>query len=67
MALATVDGADAVLFGAAGWPDIRDGNGVEIVPQIDLQERFHLFAGLRPVRLFAGVPGPLVGGPWTWW
>ena len=61
-ALAAVDGADATLFGAAGWPDIRDGNGVEIAPQIDLRERFQLFAGLRPVRLFAGVPGPLARG-----
>ena len=61
-ALAAVAGADATLFGAAGWPDIRDGNGVVIAPQIDLRERFQLFAGLRPVRLFAGVPGPLVGG-----
>lgn len=60
--LEAVDRADAVLFGAAGWPDIRDRNGVEIAPQIDLRERFQLFAGLRPVRLFPGVPGPLARG-----
>ena len=61
-ALEAVEGADAVLFGAAGWPSIRDRNGIEIAPQIDLRERFQLFAGLRPVRLFAGVPGPLARG-----
>ena len=60
--LDAVGRADAVLFGAAGWPDIRDANGVEIAPQIDLRERFQLFAGLRPVRLFPGVPGPLARG-----
>ena len=57
--LAAVGAADAVLFGAAGWPEIRDRQGVEIAPQIDLREHFQLFAGLRPVRLFAGVAGPL--------
>ena len=57
--LAAVGVADAVLFGAAGWPGIVDGNGVEIAPQIDMREHFALFAGLRPVRLWEGVPGPL--------
>ncbi len=61
-ALAAVDAADAVLFGAAGWPGIVDRNGVEIAPQIDLRERFSLFAGLRPIRLWQGVPGPLKQG-----
>jgi 3-isopropylmalate dehydrogenase len=61
-AVAAVDAADATLFGAAGWPEIRDRNGVEIAPQIDLRERFELFAGLRPIRLWPGVPGPLRGG-----
>ena len=57
--LDAVTQADAVLFGAAGWPDIRDANGIEIAPQIDLREHFQLFAGLRPIRLYPGVPGPL--------
>jgi 3-isopropylmalate dehydrogenase len=63
IAPATLDAigrADAILFGAAGWPGIVDGNGVEIAPQIDMREHFQLFAGLRPIRLFPGVPGPLV-------
>jgi 3-isopropylmalate dehydrogenase len=57
--LAAVGQADAVLFGAAGWPDIRDRNGVEIAPQIDMREHFELFAGLRPIRLWEGVASPL--------
>lgn len=61
-ALHAVEAADATLFGAAGWPEIRDGNGIEIAPQIDMRERFELFAGLRPVRLWPGVPGPLARG-----
>ena len=51
--------ADATLFGAAGWPDIRDQNGIELAPQIDMREHYQLFAGLRPIRLHPGVPGPL--------
>ena len=58
-AIDAVARADATLFGAAGWPDIRDANGIEIAPQIDLREHFQLFAGLRPIRLWDGVPGPL--------
>lgn len=58
-AMDAVGRADATLFGAAGWPDIRDANGIEIAPQIDLREQFQLFAGLRPIRLYPGVPGPL--------
>lgn len=57
--IAAIAQADATLFGAAGWPDIRDNNGVEIAPQIDIREHFSLFAGLRPIRLWPGVPGPL--------
>jgi 3-isopropylmalate dehydrogenase len=48
--------ADAVLLGAAGLPDVRRADGTEITPQIDIRERFGLFASLRPARLFAGVP-----------
>ena len=48
--------ADATLFGAAGWPDIRAADGTEIAPQISIREHFGLFAGLRPIRLWPGVP-----------
>ena len=58
--MAAIGRADATLFGAAGWPDIRAADGTEIAPQIDIREHFQLFAGLRPIRLFPGVPGPLL-------
>jgi 3-isopropylmalate dehydrogenase len=54
--LAAIGAADAILFGAAGWPSIRREDGTEIAPQIDMREHFGLFAGLRPARLYAGVP-----------
>ncbi|MBC9732805.1 isocitrate/isopropylmalate dehydrogenase family protein [Nocardioides marmotae] len=54
--------ADAVLLGAMGLPWVRDRTGVEITPQIDLRERFDLFASLRPARLLPKVEGPLRRG-----
>ena len=52
--------ADAILLGAMGLPDVRYPGGTEIAPQLDLRERLALYAGVRPVRLFAGAPTPLV-------
>lgn len=57
-----VDEVDAVLLGAMGLPDVRKPDGTEITPQLDLRERFHLFASLRPVRLLPGVEGALRSG-----
>jgi 3-isopropylmalate dehydrogenase len=48
--------ADAILLGAMGLPDVRKPDGTEFAPQIDLRERYGLFASLRPVKLFRGVP-----------
>lgn len=48
--------ADAVLLGAMGLPTVRKADGTEIAPQIDLREKYGLFASLRPCELFAGVP-----------
>lgn len=48
--------ADAILFGAMGWPEIRLADGREIAPQLALRERLGLFAGLRPIRAIPGVP-----------
>jgi 3-isopropylmalate dehydrogenase len=53
------EAADAVLLGAMGLPDIRYPDGREIAPQVDLREIFQLFAGVRPVRTFPGLPVPL--------
>ena len=48
--------ADAMLFGAMGWPDIRNTDGTEIMPQLELRMEFNLYAGVRPIRWFPGLP-----------
>jgi 3-isopropylmalate dehydrogenase len=51
--------ADAILFGAMGWPAIRYADGTEIAPQLDLRFKLELYAGVRPARAVPGVPLPL--------
>ena len=51
--------ADAILFGAMGWPAIRKPDGTEIAPQLDLRVGLALYAGVRPARALPGVPLPL--------
>jgi 3-isopropylmalate dehydrogenase len=51
--------ADAILFGAMGLPDVRQADGTEIIPQLDIRFALDLYAGVRPIRTFAGLPGPL--------
>jgi len=51
--------ADAILFGAMGWPEIRYPDGTEIGPQLDLRVRLELYAGVRPARAIPGIPLPL--------
>ncbi len=51
--------ADAILFGAAGLPDVRFPDGTEIAPQLTLRIALDLYLGLRPIRLHPGVPSPL--------
>ena len=48
--------ADAMLFGAMGWPAIRFPDGREITPQIEIRAEFGLYAGVRPIRAIPGVP-----------
>jgi 3-isopropylmalate dehydrogenase len=55
----TAAAADAVLFGAMGWPDVRYPDGTEIAPQLDLRVRMALYAGVRPIRAIPGVPTAL--------
>lgn len=55
----TCEKADAVLLAACGLPGVRYPDGREIVPQITLREIFGLYAGVRPVKMIPGVPGPL--------
>ncbi len=51
--------ADAVLLGAMGLPDVRWPDGKEMTPQLDLRDRFQLYCGLRPIRLFHERDSPL--------
>ena len=51
--------ADAILFGAMGLPHVRSSDGTEIIPQLDIRFALDLYAGVRPIRSFAGLPGPL--------
>ncbi|HEX7927045.1 MAG TPA: isocitrate/isopropylmalate family dehydrogenase, partial [bacterium] len=51
--------ADAILLGACGWPEIRYPDGTEIRPQVELRFIFDLYAGVRPIKLYPGVPGVL--------
>ncbi len=51
--------ADVILLGAMGDPQIRYPDGREIAPQVDMREHFELFAGVRPVRTYPGMPVPL--------
>ena len=48
--------ADAILLGAMGLPHVRQPDGTEINPQIEMREHYGLFASLRPARLYPGVP-----------
>jgi 3-isopropylmalate dehydrogenase len=48
--------AHVILFGAGGWPDIRNPDGTEIAPQLDLRFALELYAGVRPIRWFPGLP-----------
>ena len=49
----------AILLGAMGLPDIRWPDGVEMTPQIDIQEKLDLYCGLRPVYLYHKDHSPL--------
>lgn len=55
--------ADAILFGATGLPNVRYPDGTEIAPQITLRFTLDLYAGVRPIKLYPGVPSPLAVPP----
>jgi 3-isopropylmalate dehydrogenase len=57
--LAACRQADAILFGAMGLPHVRAKDGTEIIPQLDIRFALDLYAGVRPIRTFKGLPGPL--------
>jgi 3-isopropylmalate dehydrogenase len=51
--------ADAVLLGAMGLPHVRQPDGREVTPQIDLREHFQLYQGIRPAYLHHDMDTPL--------
>ena len=51
--------ADAILLGAMGLPGVYTPDGREIAPQVDIREHFALFAGVRPLKTYPGMPVPL--------
>lgn len=55
--------ADAILFGSTGDPNIRFPDGTEIAPQLTLRFVLDLYAGIRPIKRYAGVPPVLAGDP----
>src|SRR3546814_19114412 len=57
--LAACRAADAILFGAMGLPHVRGADGTEIIPQLDIRFALDLYAGVRPIGAFAGLPMPL--------
>ena len=59
--LAACRQADAVLLGAMGNPEIRWPDGTEMRPQVDLRFKLDLYAGVRPIYLYASHHTPLKG------
>lgn len=55
--------ADAILHGAGGLPGVVHPDGTEAGLDFTLRLRFELdlYANIRPIRLFEGVPSPLSG------
>ena len=54
--------ADAILLAAMGLPSVRQPDGREIAPQLELRFEYGLFAGVRPVRPIPGVR-PILADP----
>lgn len=53
--------ADAVLMAAIGNPDVRTADGIEVQPEmmVGLRRAMELYAAIRPIKLYEGVPSPL--------
>ncbi len=57
---AQLQGQDALLFGAVGWPATVPDNISLWGSLLKFRREFDQYINLRPVRLFEGVPCPLV-------
>ncbi|MBI3350802.1 MAG: tartrate dehydrogenase [Burkholderiales bacterium] len=58
---AQLQGQDALLFGAVGWPAIVPDHISLWGSLLKFRREFDQYINLRPVRLFEGVPCPLAG------
>ncbi|MCC8403061.1 tartrate dehydrogenase [Paraburkholderia sp. MMS20-SJTN17] len=58
---AQLQSADAILFGAVGWPDTVPDHISLWGSLLKFRREFDQYVNLRPARLFAGVPSPLAG------
>ncbi|MEO6972129.1 MAG: tartrate dehydrogenase [Rhodoferax sp.] len=58
---AQLQGMDAIFFGAVGWPATVPDDVSLWGSLLKFRREFDLYINLRPVRLFEGVPCPLVG------
>ena len=58
---AQLEGVDAILFGAVGWPATVPDHVSLWGSLLKFRREFDQYINLRPVRLFAGVPCPLAG------
>ena len=53
--------ADAIFFGAVGWPDIVPDHISLWQSLLQFRREYDQYVNLRPVRLMPGVPCPLAG------
>ena len=58
---ARLEGMDALYFGAVGWPATVPDHVSLWGSLLKFRREFDQYINLRPVRLFEGVPCPLVG------
>jgi tartrate dehydrogenase/decarboxylase / D-malate dehydrogenase len=58
---ARLEGCDAILFGAVGWPAIVADHISLWGSLLKFRREFDQYINLRPARLFDGVPSPLAG------
>ena len=56
-----LESMDALYFGAVGWPDTVPDHVSLWGSLLKFRREFDQYINLRPVRLFEGVPCPLVG------
>jgi tartrate dehydrogenase/decarboxylase/D-malate dehydrogenase len=57
----TLQGFDAIFFGAVGWPEVVPDHVSLWGSLIQFRRRFDQYISLRPCRLLPGIPSPLVG------